>query len=86
MLNIRLQNKPTAVKLFKKATELAPTNAQNWYIYALALDNVGETKKSIAVLKESLSYVQDKSLIDLGMSLSQKLGDRESFAYFRSKS
>jgi predicted CXXCH cytochrome family protein len=86
MLNIRLQNKPTAVKLFKKATELAPTNAQNWYIYALALDNVGETKKSIAVLKESLSYVQEKSLIDLGMSLSQKLGDRESFAYFRSKS
>lgn len=85
MLNIRLQDKPNAVKLFKKATKLGRSNAQNWYIYALALDSTGETKKSIVVLREGLSHVQDRSLIELGMSLSQKLGDRESFAYFRSK-
>lgn len=86
MLNIRLHDKPAAVKLFKKATELGPSNAQNWYIYALALDNMGKTQSAITVLKKALSNVHDSSLIELGMSLSQKLGDRESFVYFRSQS
>ena len=45
MLNIRLQDKSSAIKLFKKATKLRQSNAQNWYIYALALDSTGETKK-----------------------------------------
>ncbi|WP_202261890.1 MULTISPECIES: multiheme c-type cytochrome [unclassified Alteromonas] len=84
MLNIRQQNKPAAVELFKKASELAPTNTQNWYIYALALDNIGKTHRAITVLKEGLSYVKERRLIELGMSFSQKLGDRNSFAYFRS--
>lgn len=85
MLNIRLQNKLTAVKLFKKATELSPTNAQNWYIYALALDNIGQTKNGITTIKEGVSHVQERTLVELGMSLSKKQGDRESFSYFRSK-
>ena len=84
MLNIRQQNKPAAVKLFKKASELAPTNTQNWYIYALALDNIGKTQNAITVLKEGLSHVRDRRLIELGMSFSQKLGDRENFMYFKS--
>lgn len=84
MLNIRQQNKPAAVELFKKASELAPTNTQNWYIYALALDNIGKTPSAITVLKEGLSHTQDRRLIELGMSFSQKLGDRENFMYFKS--
>ncbi|MFD3318673.1 ammonia-forming cytochrome c nitrite reductase subunit c552 [Alteromonas macleodii] len=84
MLNIRQQNKPAAVELFKKASELAPTNTQNWYIYALALDNIGKTQNAITVLKEGLSHVRDSRLIELGMSFSQKLGDRENFMYFKS--
>lgn len=84
MLNIRQQNKPAAVKLFKKASELAPTNTQNWYIYALALDNIGKTQNAITVLKEGLSHVRDRRLIELGMSFSRKLGNRKSFSYFTS--
>ena len=84
MLNIRQQNKPAAVELFKKASELAPTNTQNWYIYALALDNIGKTQNAITVLKEGLSHTQDRRLIELGMSFSQKLGDKENFMYFKS--
>lgn len=84
MLNIRQQNKPAAVKLFRKASDLSPSNAQNWYIHALALDNIGKTQNAITVLKEGLSHVRDRRLIELGMSFSQKLGDRESFSYFTS--
>ena len=84
MFNIRLQDKPTAVELFKKASELGPSNAQNWYIYALALDNIGKTQNAINVLKEGLSHAQDRRLIELGMSFSQKLGDRATFMYFKS--
>ena len=84
MLYIRQQDKPAAVKLFKKASELGPSNAQNWYIYALALDNIGKTQRAITVIVEALSHIRDRRLIELGMSFSLKLGDRESFSYFTS--
>ncbi|MCC5453291.1 ammonia-forming cytochrome c nitrite reductase subunit c552 [Rheinheimera sp. UJ51] len=82
MFNIRKSNKTKAVFHFKKATELNPSNVQNWYIYALALDNTGQIPQSIEALKKGLSYQKDASLIDLGLSLSQKLGDQGSFSYF----
>jgi tetratricopeptide (TPR) repeat protein len=84
MLYIREQDKTTAIRLFKKATELGPTNPQNWYIYALALDNIGETENAIKVLKEGVSHLQDNSLATLGMSLSHKVKDGASLVFFKS--
>lgn len=85
MLHVRKQDKPTAVTLFKKATELGPDNPQNWYIYALALDSVGQTKSALNVLKKAIKRQPDYSLISLGLSLSQKIGDEASYRLFQSK-
>ena len=82
MLNIRTQNKMAAVKMFEKAVELAPDKAQNWYIYALALDNTGQTANGINALKKGIEHQYNNSLAELGMSLSQKMGDRNAFKYF----
>lgn len=85
MLHVRKQDKPTAVTLFKKATELGPDNPQNWYIYALALDSVGQTKSALNVLKKAIKRQPDNLLISLGLSLSQKIGDEASYRLFQSK-
>lgn len=85
MFYIRNQEKPTAITYFKKATELAPDNPQNWYIYALALDSIGETETGISILKNVIITTPDSSLVKLGLSLSRKLGDDASTLFFQSK-
>jgi len=85
MLHVRKQDKATAVTFFKKATELDPDNPQNWYIYALALDSVGQTKSALNVLRKAIMRQPDNSLISLGLSLSQKIGDEASYRLFQSK-
>jgi|TARA_Y100000052_G_scaffold22889_1_gene24012 tetratricopeptide (TPR) repeat protein len=72
MLHVRKQDKPTAVTLFKKATELGPDNPQNWYIYALALDSVGQTKSVLSMLKKAIKRQPDNSLISLGCHFHKK--------------
>ncbi|WP_334020446.1 cytochrome c3 family protein [Alteromonas sp. S015] len=85
MFYIRNQDKPTAITYFKKATALAPDNPQNWYIYALALDSIGETQTGLSLLKEIVVNKPDSSLINLGLSLSRKLGDEGSTRFFQSR-
>ncbi|WP_159578318.1 multiheme c-type cytochrome [Alteromonas sp. KUL106] len=82
MFYIRKQDKPTAVTFFKQAATLGPDNPQNWYIYALALDSIGQTKAGLNVLKKAVEVQRDNSLIRLGLSLSQKLGDEASYRFF----
>lgn len=85
MFYIRNQDKPTAISYFKKATVLAPDNPQNWYIYALALDSIGETETGISILKNVIITTPDRSLVKLGLSLSRKLGDDASTLFFQSR-
>ena len=85
MFYIRNQDKATAISYFKKATALAPDNPQNWYIYALALDSIGETQTALSILKEIVVNKPDSSLINLGLSLSRKLGDEGSTRFFQSR-
>ncbi|TKB02430.1 ammonia-forming cytochrome c nitrite reductase subunit c552 [Alteromonas portus] len=85
MFYIRNQDKPTALTYFKKATALAPDKPQNWYVYALALDSIGETETGVSILKNAIITTPDSSLIKLGLSLSRKLGDEDSTRFFQSK-
>lgn len=85
MFYIRNQDKPTAITYFKKATALAPDKPQNWYIYALALDSIGETETGVSILKNVIITTPESSLVKLGLSLSRKLGDEDSILFFQSK-
>ena len=86
MFLIRSGNKPGSVKHFKLAMQYDDTNYQYPYLYALALDSIGQTAKALAELKQlHPKYGYHSELKNLGLSFSQKLGDRESFQYFSNK-
>ncbi|MEG3768237.1 tetratricopeptide repeat protein [Alteromonas sp. 14N.309.X.WAT.G.H12] len=85
MLLIRQKEKVKAVEAFKKASELAPDNPQNWYIYALALDNIQRTDDALKVLKEGITQSNDPRLIQLGLNFAQKTGNRSAYQYFMQK-
>jgi len=83
MYLIRQQEKTQAVSAFKQAIKYEPNNLQYAYVYLLALDNSGQTKRAINDLKlviKQFSY--PPQLLDLGLSFSQKIGDNESYHYF----
>jgi predicted CXXCH cytochrome family protein len=82
MHQIRAKNADEALSAFQKALELSPETPRNWYIYALALDNVGDTQQAISVLKNGLKLHQDASLKQLGINLSHKAHDDKSLIYF----
>ena len=83
MHKIRQQDLQAAISAFKKATKLAPTDGQNWYILALALDKAGSTAQAIAVLKQGLAMNESKRLRELGVIFSSKMNDMPSRSYFQ---
>jgi len=83
MYKIRRQELKTAISAFKKATDIAPTDGKNWYILALALDKAGDTADAVAVLKQGLLMNETNSLRELGVILSEKIGDKPSMKYFQ---
>lgn len=83
MYQIRNGAKADSVASFKTAVQYDNTNAQYVYLYFLALDNVGKTKVALHDLKRVLKqYQYQRQLVELGLSFSQKLNDRDSYDFF----
>lgn len=83
MYQIRQQDKTSAIKSLEMAIKLAPENAQYVYVYLIALDSVGKTKQAVAQLKMVIKkYAYNSQLIELGLSYSQKLQDRNAYQHF----
>ena len=82
MYLIRSGDKLSSVNAFKKALRYEPANAQYAYLYFLALDATGKTKQALAELKRQIHNYQSQELIQLGLSFSQKLNDRNSYGFF----
>lgn len=80
---IRSGDKSSAVKSFKQAMTLNPASVQFAYVYALSLDGVGQTAKAISQLKRMLkAHNNAQQLLQLGLSLSQKIQSRQDYNYF----
>lgn len=82
---IRMGNKNASVLAFKKAMELQSENPQHAYLYFLALDATGKTGQALKELKQVINQYPTREMIQLGLSLSQKMGDRASFDLFMRK-
>lgn len=83
MFLIRSGDKPRSVQHFKRAMQYDNSNYQYPYLYALALDSIGQTAKALAALKQLYpKYNYHSELKNLGLSFSQKLADRASYQYF----
>lgn len=83
MFLIRSGDKPSSVKAFKKAVQFDNANSQYAYLYFLALDATGQTNKALNELKRVVKgYAANAELINLGLSFSQKLRDRNSYDFF----
>ncbi|TAP34501.1 tetratricopeptide repeat protein [Alteromonas sp. KUL49] len=79
---IRNNKKQQAIHAFERAVELNPEESQYWYIYALALDNVGKTADAVKVLLSSLDVGVSQQNVELGLNFAQKAGDRQAFSRF----
>jgi len=81
---IRSNKRAAATKAFAKALNLAPNTEQYIYTYVLALDGEGKTKQGLVKLKQLITRVPgSEQLRDLGIYLSQKAGDRQSYQWFQ---
>lgn len=83
MFQIRNGDKQSSVDSFKNAVKQEPDNGQFAYLYFLALDNIGKTKQAVSELKRVIKrYRYQRQLVELGLSFSQKLQDRDSYQFF----
>lgn len=81
---IRSQDLNAAITHFNTATDIEPTNSNYLYILALALDKAGNTNRAIELLKARSHNVEGRyELLQLGLALSQKMGLKGEFTYFR---
>lgn len=81
---VRKQQKTNAISSFKRAKSLMPNNVQYAYVYWVALDGEQQSSKALAMLKAELThYKNDRTLVELGLYLAQKLNDRESYMELR---
>ncbi|WP_252734003.1 cytochrome c3 family protein [Pseudoalteromonas sp. C2R02] len=81
---IRQQQHHKATKHFAKAMSYAPEQEQYLYTYVLSLDGENKTKFALQKLKMKLKKFKDsQQLKELGLYLSQKMGDEKSFNWFQ---
>lgn len=81
---IRQQKKSDAINALRKAVKLAPENVQYVYVYFLALDSIGQTKKALRELKLALSgYHYHPQLLQLGSNFALKMNDAKTLTYFQ---
>ncbi len=85
LYQIRTKNIKNAVLALNKAVELAPEDPQYFYVLILAIDSMGNTEQALQKLKASVSKYGSRDLVELGLSLSRKQRDQESFDFFRSQ-
>jgi predicted CXXCH cytochrome family protein len=80
---VRQQNLSKAIIAFEEAMQLSPDDAQYAYTFVLALDGTGQSTQALTTLKTLILNYQDKAqLQELGLYLSQKLGNRAHYDWF----
>lgn len=80
---VRIKQIPHAIEYFKTAMTLDNYNPQYPYTYILAIDGNKQGVKALILLKDLVTKYQDNSnLIKLGLHLSQKNKDQNSFQFF----
>lgn len=80
---VRAKQLDNAVKEFSLAMKYAPEVTQYAYTYILALDGQGNTRLAVQKLQDLMTNYQDfNQLVELGLSLSQKIQDREFYDFF----
>jgi len=83
---VRTKQLDRAVKEFNLAMKYDPVVAHYAYTYILALDGQGNTRLAVAKLHELITHYKDDSqLVELGLSLSQKIQDRTSYEFFAAR-
>jgi tetratricopeptide (TPR) repeat protein len=79
---VRNKNYKGAISSLETALNLTPSNSQIAYVYIVALDSTGQL--ALARLKSMTNrFRADQQMIQLGLSLAQKLQDQPSFNYFQ---
>lgn len=80
---IRAKKTGSALQAFGKAVKMSPDNSQFAYVYLIAMDANGQTKRAVSILKSIIRrFNGDPQLAQLGMSFAQKLNDEQSYNYF----
>jgi len=83
---VRIKRLDLAVDEFVSAMKYAPEDAYYAYTYILALDGQGHTRLALEKLRVLVANYQDyNQLVELGLSLSQKIQDRASYDFFVTK-
>lgn len=81
---IRQQQHHKATTHFAKDMFYAPEQEQYFYTYVLSLDGENKTKFALQKLKMKIKKFKDsQKLKELGLYLSQKMGDEKSFNLFQ---
>ncbi len=80
---IRSKQIGDALNAFAKAVKISPDNSQFAYVYLIAMDANGQTKRALSILKSIIRrFNGDPQLAQLGMSYAQKMNDEQSYNYF----
>ncbi len=80
---VRTKHLDRAVKAFNLAMKYEPAVAHYAYTYILALDGQGNTRLAVEKLQALIANYEDNSqLVELGLSLSQKIHDRTFYEFF----
>jgi tetratricopeptide (TPR) repeat protein len=76
---IRLKRTEDALGELRQAASLAPENAQNSYVYAVALDSVGRSAEAGQVLAAALgAHADNREILTALVEMSQQTGDLKS--------
>lgn len=85
LLLIRQKKINDALPSLLKATELEPSNTRYKYVYAVALDSMGQTKRAIDILMLAhMNRPSDRDVLYALISFHQKSGDIKQAKHFAS--
>ena len=83
LLFIRERNMDSALSSLLKATQVEPANTRYQYVYAVALDSIGESEKAISVLIHAHNNrPSDREVLYALVSLNQRAGDIRQAKHF----
>ncbi len=73
---VRQKQLSAALPELRQAAELAPDNAHNAYVYAVALDSAGRGEEALRVLADALAkHAGNREILTALVQLSEKAGD-----------